>query len=125
MTLNDITFAVRGAAFDVLRELGPGLLEHIYKHALAFELQARGLNVSMEVPVRVIYKDNPLDIGYRIDLLVEDCLLIEVKSVEALHPVHKKQLLTYLRLYDRKLGLLINFNVAKLEDKKSIIRIIN
>ena len=125
MILNDLSYVVRGSVFEVFKELGPGLFESVYVAALAQELTSRGLNVSCQVPLPVNYKGNPLDLGFRIDVLVENELIVEIKSVDALHPVHSKQLLTYLRLSKRKLGLLINFNVAKIEDKVSLIRMIN
>jgi GxxExxY protein len=125
MLFEELSFSIRGCIFEVFRELGPGLLESVYECALAYELRCQGLNVKTQVGLPVIYKDQPLDLGFRIDLLVEDLILIEVKSVEAINPVHKKQLLTYLKLSQRRLGLLVNFNVAKLEDKVSLIRIIN
>jgi len=125
MILNDLTYAVRGCVFEVFKELGPGLLESVYVASLAHELSIHGLKVRCQVGLPVTYKETSLDLGFRIDLLVENELLVEVKSVEALHPVHSKQLLTYLRLSNRKLGLLVNFNVVKIEDKVSLIRIIN
>jgi GxxExxY protein len=125
MTLDDLTYAVRGCIFEVFSELGPGLLESVYVAALANELCNSGLNVKCQVGLPVTYKETSLELGFRIDILVENELLVEVKSVDALHPVHSKQLLTYLRLSNRKLGLLVNFNVARLEDKVSLIRIIN
>ena len=125
MSLDELSFTVRGCIFEVYRELGPGLLESVYEKALAYEIGVVGLSVKTQVPLPVIYKDKLLDLGFRIDLLVEDSLVVEVKSVESLNPVHKKQVLTYLRLAERKLGILVNFNVARLEDKQSIIRIVN
>ena len=125
MKLDDLTYAVRGCVFEVFRELGPGLLESVYVAALAHELSVHGLKVRCQVGLPVTYKETSLELGFRIDTLVENELLVEVKSVDALHPVHSKQLLTYLRLSNRKLGLLVNFNVARIEDKVSLIRIIN
>ena len=125
MSLDEISFAVRGCIFEVYRELGPGLLESVYEKALAHEIRLAGLSARTQVPLPVVYKDKLLDLGFRIDLLVEDALVVEVKSVEILNPVHKKQVLTYLRLAERKLGILVNFNVARLEDKQSIVRIVN
>ncbi len=123
--LNDLSYKIRGAIFTVFNELGPGLLESVYESALARELVDTGLIVSTQVPLPVIYKDIKLEIGFRIDILVENQVVIEVKSVEMLHDVHKKQLLTYLRLSSKKLGILVNFNSSKLVDKESLIRIIN
>ncbi|GAB2488519.1 GxxExxY protein [Algoriphagus taiwanensis] len=125
MDLNDLTFKIRGAAFTIHNELGPGLLESVYESTLAYELMKMGLNVRTQVPLPVIYKEVKLDLGFRIDLLVEDSIIVEIKSVELLHDVHKKQLLTYLRLSKKKIGLLINFNSLKLIEKETIIRIIN
>ncbi|OOG72975.1 GxxExxY protein [Algoriphagus sp. A40] len=125
MEINDLTFKIRGAAFSVHNGLGPGLLESVYEAALAFELSIIGLKVRSQVPLPVQYKNVNLELGFRIDLLVEEKIIIEIKSVEAIHDVHKKQLLTYLKLSEKKIGLLINFNSAKLIEKESIIRIIN
>ncbi len=125
MDLNEITFKIRGAAFSIHNELGPGLLESVYESALAYELSHMGLRVRTQVPLPVFYKETKLELGFRLDLLVEESVIIEVKSVELVHDLHKKQLLTYLRLAEKKLGLLINFNSLKLVEKESIIRIIN
>jgi GxxExxY protein len=116
MTDNDITYEIIGAAIEVHKQLGPGLLESAYEVCLAHELRVRKLNVERQVPVPVVYKDNKLECGYRIDLLVEGRIVVELKSVDGLAPVHEAILLTYMRLSDRKLGLLINFNVAALKD---------
>ncbi len=125
MDINEITYKTRGAIFAVFNELGPGLLESVYEAALTYELKTLGLNVRNQVPVPVIYKEVKLDIGFRLDLIVEEQVIVEIKSVELMHNVHKKQLLTYLRLSNKKLGLLVNFNSDKLIDKESIFRIIN
>lgn len=125
MELDEITYKIRGAIFTVFKELGPGLLESVNEAALLFELRVRGLFVRSQVAVPVNYKDNHLELGFRMDLLVEDQVIVEIKSVDALHDVHKKQLLTYLKLADKKIGILVNFNSAVLEDKVSLIRIIN
>ena len=125
MDFNDISYKIRGAIFTVYNELGPGLLESVYEVALLFELRSLGLEVRHQVGFPVHYKDVELEMGFRMDLLVENQVVIEVKSVEALHDVHKKQLLTYLRLANKKLGILVNFNVNNLIDKESLIRIIN
>jgi len=125
MNLNDLTYKIRGAIFTVFNELGPGLLESVYEAVLTRELLSIGLNTHTQVALPVIYKDIKLDIGFRIDILVENQVIIEIKSVETLHDVHKKQLLTYLKLSDKKLGILVNFNCDQLIDKESIIRIIN
>ena len=125
MIFEELTYKIRGAIFTVFKELGPGLLESVYVAALAYELKTLGLQVQTQVGIPVKYKDQALELGFRMDLLVENQVVIEVKSIEVLHDVHKKQLLTYLRLADKRLGILINFNVSILEDKKSLIRIIN
>ena len=125
MELNDLTYKIRGAIFTVFNELGPGLLESVYEAALAYELNEIGLNTKTQVHLPVVYKDVRLELGYRIDILVENSIVIEVKSVETLHAVHKKQLLTYLKLSAKKLGILVNFNSAKLIDKENLTRIIN
>ena len=125
MDLNDLTYKIRGAIFKVHSTLGPGLLESVYEAALAYELMQINLNILTQVGVPVNYKDVKLELGFRLDILVDDNVIIEVKSVEALHDVHKKQLLTYLKLTGKKIGILVNFNVVTLVDKQSIIRIIN
>ena len=123
MNENDISYDVRGAAFKVHTALGPGLLESVYEIALAHELLKMGYDVRSQVGLHVIYDEIKLELGYRVDLLVNDQVIIEIKSVDALADVHHKQLLTYLKLSGKKLGLLINFNVSTLKD--SIIRIVN
>ncbi len=125
MDINEITYKTRGAIFAVFNELGPGLLESVYEAALTYELNTLGLKVRNQVPVPVVYKEVKLDIGFRLDLIVEEQVIVEIKSVELMHNVHKKQLLTYLKLSNKKLGLLVNFNSDKLVDKESIFRIIN
>ena len=111
------------AALAVHRALGPGLLESVCETALFHELRKRGLAVQRQDPVTFVYDGHRYDEGFRIDLLVADCVVVELKSVEQIHPVHKKQLLTYLRLSGKRLGLLINFNSALLKD--GITRIVN
>lgn len=125
MILEDLTYKIRGAIFTVFKELGPGLLESVYVAALAYELKTLGLNVQTQVGIPVIYKEQALDLGFRMDILVENQVVLEVKSIEILHDVHKKQLLTYLRLADKRVGILINFNVSTLGDKASLVRIVN
>lgn len=110
-----IATVVVDAAYSVHRTLGPGLLESVYEICLAHELEKRGHHVLKQTPLPVVYDTVKLEAGYRIDLIVEDIVVIEVKSVEALAPVHEAQLLTYLRLSNRRLGFLINFNVALLK----------
>jgi GxxExxY protein len=123
--INDLSYKIRGAIFTVHNELGPGLLESVYETSLVYELTLSGLFVQTQVGVPVHYKTVLLDIGFRMDLLVENKIILEIKSIECLHDVHKKQLLTYLKLANKKLGILVNFNVSKLVDKESLIRIIN
>jgi GxxExxY protein len=114
--INRVTEPVIGPAIRVHTQLGPGLLESLYEKCLVYELEKSGLRVQKQVPVEV-YCDNVLmDIGFRIDVLVEKCLVVEVKSVEVLLPVHKAQLATYLKLMKRKAGLVINFNVLSMKD---------
>jgi GxxExxY protein len=120
---NDISFAIRGAAFKVHTALGPGLLESAYEAALSYELREAGYEVRTQVGLPFVYGDIKLDIGYRIDVIVNEIVIVEIKSVEVLTDVHHKQVLTYLKLSGKKLGLLINFNVASLKD--SIVRIVN
>ena len=123
MTDNEITYQIRGALFDVYNALGPGLLESVYEEALCFELSQRGLNVERQVEVPIIYKGNSLRTSLRLDVLVERQVIIELKSVEDMKAVYGKQLLTYLRLMDLHLGLLVNFNTSNIRD--SIQRIVN
>jgi GxxExxY protein len=125
MTENDISFKIRGCAFKVHNKLGPGLLESVYEAALTHELRQEGLVIRTQVGVPLVYDELKFEVGFRLDLLVEEKVVVEIKSVDALADVHYKQLLTYLKLTDRKLGLLINFNVARLEDKISLVRIGN
>jgi len=113
--LNKITEAIIGAAIEVHRALGPGLLESAYVTCLVYELRERGYKVLQEVPLPLVYKEVKLDCEYRLDLLVNDPVVVEVKSVESLAPIHEAQLLSYLKLADHKIGLLINFNVKMLK----------
>lgn len=123
MTENEISYQIIGAAIELHKTLGPGLLESVYEEALALELEEQGLRVQNQLAVPMKYKSLTFEKGFRLDLLVEDKVIIEVKSVEQLAPVHYSQLLTYLRLADKKLGLLINFNSKIL--KNDIHRIVN
>lgn len=123
MTDNDITYEVRGSIYDVYKELGPGLLESVYEEALIFEIRQRGLNVERQVKVPVVYKGNVLETDLRLDLIVEDKVIVELKSVEEMKKVFAKQLLTYLRLMNKKVGLLVNFNTDNI--LTSITRIVN
>lgn len=123
MNENELSFKIIGIALELHRNIGPGLLESSYENALAYDLRENGLLVQQQVPMPFIYKEVKMDIGYRLDLLVENKIIIEIKSVENLAPVHYAQLLTYLKLSDLKLGLLINFNSKLLKD--GIHRIVN
>ena len=123
MSENEISNVIIGAAINVHKALGPGLLESAYKECLYYKLFTSGLNVVKEKAMPLIFEDVILECGYRIDLLVENKVVIEVKSVEALNDIHLAQTLTYMRLGDYKLGLLINFNVLKLKD--GVKRVIN
>lgn len=114
--LNDLAREVVDAAFEVHRELGPGLLEAVYERALAHELKLRGLKTRVQVELPVFYKGVDLELNFRIDILVEDELVVELKSIKELQDVHFKQTLTYLRLANKRLGLLINFNVPLFRD---------
>ena len=122
--LNQIVDSAFNCAFRVHTALGPGLLESSYKACMAFELAKAGLAAQMEVPVPLVYEGQKLaDVGYRVDILVEGELIIEIKSVDAIIPIHKAQLLSYLRLSNKRLGLLMNFNTVHLKD--GISRIAN
>lgn len=116
MGLNEITGVIIDAAMHVHRNLGPGLLEHVYLHVLSQELRKRAHEVKTEVPLPVIWDGARIDVGFRVDLLVDGQVIVELKSLETLAPVHKKQLLTYLRLADKRVGLLINFGAEFLRD---------
>lgn len=114
MNENEISYKIRAAIFKVYNSFGPGLLESVYVNALLIELKNSGLLVQKEVPIPVYYHDENLNIGFRIDLLVNNKIIIEVKSVEGLADVHHKQILTYLKLTSIKLGILVNFNVNEI-----------
>ncbi len=116
MSDNELTHAIIGAAIEVHRLLGPGLLESAYEECLARELILRNLRFERQKPIPVVYKDAKLECGYRVDLLVEGRIVVELKAIEALAPIHEAILLTYLRLSGCKLGLLINFNVQVLKE---------
>lgn len=123
MTENEISFKIRGAIFKVFNALGPGLLESAYEAVLAYELTFMGLNVKTQVPLPLVYNEIKLDVGYRLDLLVEEKVIIELKSVEYISDVHHKQLITYLKLSGKKLGLLVNFNCNEID--QAIFRKVN
>ncbi|HEX4054725.1 MAG TPA: GxxExxY protein [Tepidisphaeraceae bacterium] len=122
MEHNEVSVIIVDTALGVHRALGPGLLESVYLHVMAYELRNRGLMVELEVPVPVIWQNERFEIGFRADMVVADLVIIELKSVESILPVHKKQLLTYLRLANKKLGLLLNFGSELMKD--GIFRIV-
>ena len=117
------TEQVIGLAIEVHRQLGPGLLESVYDTIMAYELNKRGLRVNRQQAIPVIHEEVRMELGFRADLIVEGKVVVEIKSIEAIGPVHKKQLLTYLRLTDKRLGLLINFQVDLI--KNGISRVVN
>ena len=123
MTENELSRIVVDSAFKIHTTLGPGLLESVYEAVLAHELKKRGCHIVAQRAIPVIYDEVKLDLGFRADIIVNNKVVIEVKSVEAISPVHAKQLRTYLRLMDLKLGLLINFNVNLIKD--GITRVVN
>ena len=120
---NEISRLIVDAAYKVHTTLGPGLLESVYETVLTYELEKRGLAVQRQMPIPVIYENISFDEGFRVDLMVQGKVFVELKSVEKVAPVHKKQLLTYLRLADKRLGLLINFGEALIKD--GVTRIVN
>lgn len=120
---NQLTTLVIDKCFEIHRELGPGLFESVYEKILAFELKREGLTVQEQLGLPVEWKEERIDLGFRIDLKVENKLIIELKSIETILPVHKKQLLTYIRLSKIKLGLLVNFNENLLKD--GLHRVVN
>lgn len=123
MTENELSSKIIGAAIAVHRQLGPGLLESTYEVCLAYELEALGLVVRKQIALPVVYKNIKLDAGYRIDLIVNEEIILEIKAVEMLAPIHNAQLLTYLKLTERRLGLLMNFNSVRMID--GIKRVVN
>jgi GxxExxY protein len=114
--INQITGGIIGAAMKVHSLLGPGLLESAYEACLRHELQNQGFRVASQVGLPVVYEGQRIDLGYRIDLVVEDLVIVEIKCIDAINPVHQAQLLSYMRLSGRSVGLLINFHVARLRD---------
>ena len=123
MTENEISYIIRGAIFKVFNTFGPGLLESVYVAALVYELKKAEMSVKTEVPIPVIYEQEKLELGFRIDILVNDLVIIEVKSIEQLAEVHHKIVLTYLKLSGKKLAILVNFNTTDID--KSIFRKVN
>jgi GxxExxY protein len=116
LDINDLTGQIIGSAIEVHKALGPGLLESVYEECLSHEFDLRGFHYKRQYPITVEYKGVQLDCGYRIDFLVEDLVILELKSVDSLDPIHEAQILTYLKLTGLKVGLLINFNVPVLRD---------
>ncbi|HEX8495151.1 MAG TPA: GxxExxY protein [Pyrinomonadaceae bacterium] len=123
MTENELAREIVNAAYKIHTTLGPGLLESVYETTLAHEMEKRGFKVCRQQALPVIYETIRMEIGFRADLIIEDKVIVEIKSIEALSPVHRKQLLTYLRLTGKRLGLLINFNVEVVKD--GIVRVVN
>jgi len=123
MTENEITYEIRGAIYSVYNELGPGLLEKVYEAALIYELRKRGLKVESQKAIDVVYDGQKLPVDYRLDLLVEDKVIVELKSVEEMKKLFFKQTLTYLRLADKRIGILVNFSCDNIND--NIHRIAN
>lgn len=123
MTENEIATIIVDCCYKVHVALGPGLLESVYEEILSYELVKAGLSIKRQHPIPVVYEAVRMDMGFRADLIVEDKVVIEVKSVEAIAPVHGKQVLTYLKLTNLKLGILVNFNVALI--KEGIQRVVN
>lgn len=123
MSENEISYILRGIIFKVYNSLGPGLFESVYVAILKYELERAGLKVESQYPIQVYYDDTIMDIGFRADLVIENKVIVEVKSVENVAPVHHKQLLTYLKLSDLKLGILVNFNADNVAN--SIYRKVN
>lgn len=123
MTENEISYLIRGAIFKVYNKLGPGLFESVYESALFYELNKLDLKVARQIEITIPYEEIILDVAFKIDLLVEDKVIIELKSVEDLAPIHYKQITNYLKLTDKKLGILVNFNTTSILD--DIKRIVN
>lgn len=121
--IENLASEIVDSCFQVHSELGPGLLESTYQHCLAHELRERGIKIEVEKSMPVVYKDTQLNCGYRIDILVDNRIILELKSVEKIHPIHKAQLITYLKLAEINLGFLINFNVPLI--KNGINRFVN
>ncbi len=123
MDINKLSSRIIGAAIEVHKALGPGLLESAYEECICYELSTGGLSLARQKPLAVQYKGINLDCGYRLDVVVEDAIILELKSCEKIEPIHKAQLLTYLKLSGIKLGLLLNFNVTLM--REGIVRIVN
>lgn len=123
MDINELSNKIIGAAIEVHKNLGPGLLESIYEECLCHELNLRGFSIERQKPLPITYKDKLLDCSYRLDIVVEGAIVLELKSCEIIEPIHKAQLLTYLKLSGFSLGLLLNFNVSVMRD--GIVRVVN
>ena len=123
MTENEISNIILDEAIKIHKSIGPGMLESVYTHCLSHRLNARGLTIRMEVPVPLVYETIKLECGYRADILVEEKLILEIKSIESIAPIHISQTLTYLRLLNLKLGILLNFNTVLMKD--GIKRVVN
>ncbi len=123
MNENELSKIIIGACIEVHKELGPGLLESVYEHCLAHELRGKGLNVKKQHPLPVIYKGEQMDLGFRLDLWVNELVIVEIKAVDYLNDIHMAQILTYLKLTNCQLGLLVNFNSVKVTS--GIKRVVN
>ncbi len=123
MDINQLSSKIIGAAIEVHKALGPGLLESAYEKCLCHELKLRGLSFDNQKPLPLVFKGEELDCGYRLDIVVDNAIILEVKSCERIEPIHKAQLLTYLKLSGLKLGLVLNFNVPAMRD--GIVRMVN
>ena len=123
MDINELTSKIIGAAIEVHKTLGPGLLESVYEECLCHEFDLRGISYKRQSPLGIFYKGKTLDCGYRLDIVVEESVILELKSCAAIEPIHKAQLLTYLKLSELELGLILNFNVPVMRD--GIVRLVN
>ncbi len=122
MSLDNLIYETIGASMEVYNTLGPGLLESVYEKAMLYELMLRDLEVATQLPVEIIYKEEVISTDFRLDIIVEDTLIVELKSVEKLMPVHFKQLRTYMKLLEKPVGLLVNFHVSDFKDGFKVLR---
>lgn len=122
MSLDNLIYETIGASMEVYNTLGPGLLESAYEKAMLYELMLRDLEVATQLPVKIIYKEEVISTDFRLDIIVEDTLIVELKSVEKLMPVHFKQLRTYMKLLEKPVGLLVNFHVSDFKDGFKVLR---
>ncbi len=122
MSIDNLIYETIGASMEVYNTLGPGLLESVYEKAMLYELMLRGLDVASQLPVEIIYKEEVISTDFRLDIIVEDTLIVELKSVEKLMPVHFKQLRTYMKLLEKPAGLLVNFHVSDFKDGYKVLR---